>query len=69
MYVAYVCLICGCEFAISTEGLKCAEIAGKYIACNFGHTHIKRIGRFDSLKRCMQEQDTYKRTHGVVKQL
>jgi len=68
MYVAYRCNICGAEFIMLTEQLKEAEIAGRYIACPFGHRSINQIGRYDDLRQCMETTDTYTRDHGAVHQ-
>ena len=56
MYVAYKCLVCKTEFIIPSEHVIRMELAGKYIACNFGHKNIKKIDKYADLKECMQQR-------------
>lgn len=57
MYVAYKCTNkdCGVTFIIPSNDVERMELAGKYIACNFGHKFPKKIGKYDDLLECMRQ--------------
>lgn len=61
MYVAYKCFECGEVFIIPKSCLKKAKAGVNPLLCNFGHSRIVRIGQYNNLKSCMQ-QDKYGRT-------
>lgn len=67
MYQAFKCKKCGTEMIIPTYQLKNMEEKGRYIACPFGHQHLEKLDRYDSLKECMK-QDSYSKENGKVKQ-
>lgn len=68
MYIAYKCKICGIVFIIPTEDIEKMEKQKRYIACNFGHKQIERLGKYDSLKECM-DSHVYVREGGRVRQI
>lgn len=69
MYICYKCLVCKMTFIIPTEDVVMIKKSGRYIACNIGHINIKELGKYDDLKKCMEEQHIYKRDKGSIKQI
>lgn len=69
MYIAYRCKRCGVTLIIPTEDVERMESQGRYIACPFGHTSIKKDKKYDDLKECMEKRNIYKREKGSVRQI
>lgn len=67
MYQAYECLICKTVFIIPIEDVERMQEKGKYIACNFGHKKVKKLGKYNNILECMQ-QYSYARENGRMKQ-
>lgn len=55
-------------FAIPIECLNRPEDKRRYLACNYGHRKVKKIGEYDGLKECM-DNHVYKRDKGTIKQI
>jgi hypothetical protein len=68
-YIVYKCKVCQLVFIIPIDGLRRAEVLGRYISCNLGHTQIEEVGRYDSLIECMEGARQYKRVNGRVHQI
>ena len=68
-YISYTCKQCGMAFIIPVDGLRLAQVLGRFISCPLGHRQIEELNRYDDLLRCMEEQHVYKREHRRVKQI
>ena len=56
MYLCYKCNVCKIVFIIPVEDVQRMEKEGKYIACNFGHKNIKKVGKYEDLKECREQR-------------
>ena len=54
-YIAYRCRTCGFVFIIPIDGIRQAQVQGRFITCNLGHRGIEEIGRYDDLLECMKQ--------------
>jgi len=68
-YISYQCRQCGFIFIIPIDGIRKAEILGRFISCPLGHRGVKELNKYGDLLKCMEEHSTYKRVSGRVKQI
>lgn len=65
MYQLYKCR-CKKEFILITEYID----DNHFISCPYcGSRKIRREGKYDSLKECMNNHDIYKRINGALRQI